>query len=204
MIFRIIAMNKSLDMYNVMCDTGEQQCVKAYQIVQVMLQGYVFDNAKLTKKGFAVNTDKGTRYVQVDGLPKSVYAAIANKLMRDKSLVEETKKQMTQAIQATPVQQPTQQKKTRVKASSLNNIKGNITGNKGNQVVHYKGQVFLSDEKLCAKFNRDVNTYRKLIEEGYSMDEALGLKPLREAGDLISKSNMNKILDSMEAKRGGY
>lgn len=65
MIFRIVDFNKELDLYSVISNEGEQKNVTSFQIVKVMLQGYKFDNAYVTKRGFAIKTASGIRYIQV-------------------------------------------------------------------------------------------------------------------------------------------
>lgn len=65
MVFRIVNFNKELDLYSVISNEGEQKNVTSFQIVKVMLQGYKFDNAYVTKRGFAIKTASGIRYIQV-------------------------------------------------------------------------------------------------------------------------------------------
>ena len=190
MLFRIQSFNKSLDMYNVISDTGESKCVTAYQIVQVMLNGFVFDNAKLTKKGFAINTERGTRYIQIDNLPKTVILAINNKLEMDRINEELKKQQMTQAIKKPSAQ-------TKVGRHAITSTK--------TKSIMYRGTKYLTDKHLCRKFNRDVNTFRHLLSKGYSLDEALGLRELRPESEVEADRKRNKaVLDSMARERGEF
>lgn len=188
MVFKIESFNKDLDLFNVVSDTGEKKYVTSYQIVQVMLQNYEFVNAELTTKGFSIKTDRGTRYIQVNNMPKQVLEAIHFKLNQQKLYEEQKKKQMTQAIRQKP----------QVKTSSK------IDGRSANKSITYKGQIYLSDTALCKKFNRDVNTFRELRSKGYSMDEALGLMKLRPESEIMPRKNVDKMLDSLSGQRGEF
>ena len=91
MVFRIVNFNRELDIYSVISNEGEQRNVTSFQIVRVMLQGYKFDNATLTQKGFALKTDNGTRYIQVK-LDKQTQMQLVQYLS-NKKLSEEQKRQ---------------------------------------------------------------------------------------------------------------
>lgn len=181
MIFRIVDANKQLDLYNVLSNSGEQMNVSSLQIVRVMAKGYKFDNAYLTKRGFALETDRGTRYFQIS-MDHETQILVNNAL---------------QKIKETKVNKQETQKK----------ISGNRTSkipvHKNTKIV-YRGDTYLSDMSLCRKFNADVERFRILRSKGYSVDESLGLKPLRSAEELISNKQIQRTLDSMARVRGEF
>lgn len=208
MIFTVTSIMKNKDLFNVVSDTGEGMIVTAVQILNVLLQGYQFTNVKLTKKGFAVATPQGTRYTQLN-MSKETAAKV--KFIVDKQneaekqtklMVQQMKQQMSQRTQQTQQTQCRSIENTiRPKAKSQTQ-KINRTNNR--EKVVYRGDVYLSVESLCKKFNRDVNTFRKLRDKGYTMDEALGLMPLRPESELtMTRQQINKRIDSSFSTQGG-
>lgn len=196
MIFTITNFNKQLDTYQVMSDAGQTMAVRGIQIVQVMLQGYVFNNAHLTKKGFGIQTDTGVRYIQVP-MNKQLLKTVAE------FIVERDRKEAELKAQIQSQNKPRAVAKVKNNASCLGNRQKVGGTNNANRIV-YKGQPFSSSEKLCAKFDRDVNTFLSLRAKGYTMDEALGLMPLRPESQLQPRYNVNKALDSLDNARGEY
>lgn len=93
MIFHIDAFDKKSGLYRVISNTNEQMMVSSYQIVNVMIQGYVFDNARLTSKGFAFTICNKTKYVQLNNMTKEMILAIHNRLEYIKVQNETIKKQ---------------------------------------------------------------------------------------------------------------
>jgi flagellar biosynthesis GTPase FlhF len=73
-----------------------------------------------------------------------------------------------------------------------------------NKRIMYRGTLYLSDVQLCKKYNRDVEKFRALRLRGYSVDESLGLKPLRPVNEVTSVAQMQKTLDQMARARGEY
>lgn len=233
MIFRIVDFNKELNIYNVISNEGEQKNVTSFQIVNVLLQGYQFDNAYLTQKGFAVKTNTGTRYIQVN-MDRGTQALVMKFLNRlkvqeqqrlkmiaeKKRLEEEARRADEQRKIAAQSKQEAENLKrsTTIKkqiqrpvvvasapsAPSSSNKTTKIHGNNGKQKIYYKGNLYYSEEQLCNKFNANINEFKKLRAKGYSIDEALGLKPLRPENELVSLKQLNKVLDSMAAQRGEY
>lgn len=222
MIFKIISFNKELDMYKVVSNTGEQKTVTAIQIVLVMLQGYTFDNASLTQKGFSIKTNSGTRFIQVN-TNKQTQVQIT-KFLNNKKQAKEQKRNNVEASksvvnkQQTPVKSPQgdvvknqidikkqqeELKRQYEQAKKPNNKVTKINSNKRKR-ISYKGNIYISEEALCRKFNRDVNEFKLLRSKGYSMDEALGVKPLRPEEELVSPKQIQRMLDSMAMQRGEY
>ena len=196
MVFTITNFNKQLDTYQVMSDAGQVMSVHGIQIVQVMLQGYIFNNAYLTKKGFGIQTDTGVRYIQVP-MNKQIMKTVAEFIaLRDKKEAEMKAQMQVQ-------NKPRATAKVKSNTSCLGN-RQKIGGTNNQNRIVYKGQPFSSPEKLCAKFGRDVNTFLSLRAKGYTMDEALGLMPLRPEGQLQPRYNVNKALDSLDSARGEY
>ena len=74
--------------------------------------------------------------------------------------------------------------------------------NNRSQKLLYRGTLYLSEESLCRKFNRDIRLFKTLRSKGYSIDEALGVKPLRPEEELVSPKQIQRMLDSMAMQRG--
>lgn len=209
MVFTIINFNKQVDIYTVESDTHEKQCVSAVQIVQVMLKGYNFTNAKLTKKGFAISTDKGTRFVKVEGLSRQVYAAMSAKIDSEKAAEESKKHAMTQAIQSTPRTETHGTRKKVAARPSKNGVSPEAQKRlEYEKPIIYMGNTYFSEKQLCAHFNRDLGTYKKLRTKGYSISEALGKVPLRPESELQkdkeSRQDISRALDNLAYQRGEY
>lgn len=222
MVFRIVNFNRELDIYSVISNEGEQRNVTSFQIVRVMLQGYKFDNATLTQKGFALKTDNGTRYIQVK-LDKQTQMQLVQYLS-NKKLSEEQKRQdkeielkmikkreqeklkeqqLNQKIQVEKEKRLKEIRKAEQEtAATVDSKVTKIKGNNANQKIFYKGNLYYSDEQLCKKFNANVVEFRRLRSKGYSIDEALGLKKLRPESELISLKQFNRMMDSMALQRG--
>lgn len=199
MILTITSMNKKVDMYEVVNDANERMVVSSIQILGVLVKGQEFTNAYLTRKGFAVKTTNGTRYIQFNSLPRELDMAIVARLKYLKDLEESKKNMMTQALQQ-PVHRPTARVKAKVKVNST----GNTSMSKNNQEkIVYKGTVFLSANQLCKKFNRDVKLFKELYAKGYSIDECLGIMPLRPESELSKREDVEKMLFRMSEERGG-
>jgi hypothetical protein len=184
MIFTVTSINKKFDMYTVVNEVNESSVVTSNQILNVLIQGYEFTNVTLTKKGFGIKTTKGTKYVQVP-MTKDTYNMILQRLEYNRLAEEEKKSQMTAAIKS---QQPKRQQ-----------ITGKRTNNKK---IVYKGEVFLSVESLCKRYNANCENFKQLYNMGYSLDECLGLVQPRPADMVTPRSKVNKMLDSMEIARG--
>lgn len=221
MIFRIVDFNKELDLYSVISNEGEQKNVTSFQIVKVMLQGYKFDNAYVTKRGFAIKTASGIRYIQVT-LDKQTQLQLIQFMNEQRRLELEAERQ--KALQQEQLRMQQEQKrqerlrqeqlrKQQEQAKNQNTAKteevrnGNrvtkIQGsNNRSQKLLYRGTLYLSEESLCRKFNRDVNLFKTLRSKGYSIDEALGVKPLRPEEELVSPKQIQRMLDSMAMQRG--
>lgn len=221
MVFRIVNFNKELDLYSVISNEGEQKNVTSFQIVKVMLQGYKFDNAYVTKRGFAIKTASGIRYIQVT-LDKQTQLQLIQFMNEQRRLELEAERQ--KALQQEQLRMQQEQKrqerlrqeqlrKQQEQAKNQNTAKteevrnGNrvtkIQGsNNRSQKLLYRGTLYLSEESLCRKFNRDVILFRTLRSKGYSIDEALGVKPLRPEEELVSPKQIQRMLDSMAMQRG--
>lgn len=221
MVFRIVNFNKELDLYSVISNEGEQKNVTSFQIVKVMLQGYKFDNAYVTKKGFAINTTSGIRYIQV-ALDKETQLQLIKFMQEQRRLELEAERQ--KAIQQEQLRKQQEQKRQeqlrteqlrkqqeQAKKQSTAKIEEARNGNKvtkiqgsntRSQKILYRGTLYLSEESLCRKFNRDINLFRTLRSKGYSIDEALGVKPLRPEEELVSPKQIQRMLDSMARQRG--
>lgn len=221
MIFRIVNFNKELDLYSVISNEGEQKNVTSFQILKVMLQGYKFDNAYVTKRGFAIKTASGIRYIQVT-LDKQTQLQLIQFMNEQRRLELEAERQ--KALQQEQLrmqqeqkrqeqlrqeqlrkQQEQAKKQSTAKAEEVRN--GNkvtkIQGsNNRSQKLLYRGTLYLSEESLCRKFNRDINLFKTLRSKGYSIDEALGVKPLRPEEELVSPKQIQRMLDSMARQRG--
>lgn len=189
MIFTVTNIIKNKNIFNVVSDTGESKLVTAGQILSVLLQGFQFTNVKLTKKGFAVATPQGTRYTQLN-MNKETAAKVAFIVDKQNEAIKIAKQQQAQ-MQA------------QVKQQQVNRGRQKIVGRNNTSRVVYKGDIFSSDEKLCKKFNRDVNLFRQLRAKGYTMDEALGLMPLRPESELtMTQTQLRKQTDSYLASKG--
>lgn len=221
MIFRIVNFNKELDLYSVISNEGEQKNVTSFQILKVMLQGYKFDNAYVTKRGFAIKTASGIRYIQVT-LDKQTQLQLIQFMNEQRRLELEAERQ--KAIQQEQLRKQQEQKrqeqlrqeqlrKQQEQAKNQNMAKteevrnGNrvtkIQGsNNRSQKLLYRGTLYLSEESLCRKFNRDISLFKTLRSKGYSIDEALGVKPLRPEEELVSPKQIQRMLDSMAMQRG--
>lgn len=221
MIFRIVNFNKELDLYSVISNEGEQKNVTSFQILKVMLQGYKFDNAYVTKKGFAINTTSGIRYIQV-ALDKETQLQLIKFMQEQRRLELEAERQ--KAIQQEQLRKQQEQKRQeqlraeqlrkqqeQTKKQSTAKVEEVRNGNKvtkiqdsstRSQKILYRGTLYLSEESLCRKFNRDINLFRTLRSKGYSIDEALGVKPLRPEEELVSPKQIQRMLDSMARQRG--
>ena len=221
MIFRIVNFNKELDLYSVISNEGEQKNVTSFQIVKVMLQGYKFDNAYVTKRGFAINTASGIRYIQVM-LDKETQLQLIHFIQEQRRLELEAERQ--KAIQQEQLRKQQEQKRQeqlrteqlrkqqeQAKKQSTAKIEEARNGNKvtkiqgsntRSQKILYRGTLYLSEESLCRKFNRDISLFRTLRSKGYSIDEALGVKPLRPEEELVSPKQIQRMLDSMARQRG--
>ncbi len=215
MIFRIVNFNKDLDIYNVISNEGEQKNVTAFQIVNVMIQGYAFDNAYPTKKGFGIKTPNGTKFIQV-ALDRDTQLKLINYLDYQKKLEEERQKQIRQKqeqqeqLRRQQEQAKKQQKvpysKPKIIGAPTNggNKTTKIQGSSKSQKILYRGELYISHAALCKKFNRDLNTFEELRRKGYSIDESLGIKPLRPESELVSPKQLQKMLDSMAIQRGEF
>lgn len=198
MTFKIESFDKLTDLYLVVSDTGEQKYVTGIQIVQVMINGYKFINAKLTGKGFAILTNKGTRYVQVNGLPKQMQITMHNIVAAENKAVEVKKEQKEQKVN-----KPTL--KVRAKAVTP---KSDSTKSEKPKAFTFRGERYLSERQLCKKFNRDIDTFKAMIAKGYNIEESLGLcKPrsdeeLKQA--LEERKRTFRTLDSMAVARGDF
>lgn len=226
MVFRIVNFNKELDLYSVISNEGEQKNVTSFQIVKVMLQGYKFDNAYVTKRGFAIKTASGIRYIQVT-LDKQTQLQLIQFMNEQRRLELEAERQ--KALQQEQLRMQQEQKrqerlrqeqlrqeqlrKQQEQAKNQNTAKteevrnGNrvtkIQGsNNRSQKLLYRGTLYLSEESLCRKFNRDISLFKTLRSKGYSIDEALGVKPLRPEEELVSPKQIQRMLDSMAMQRG--
>lgn len=221
MVFRIVNFNKELDLYSVISNEGEQKNVTSFQIVKVMLQGYKFDNAYVTKRGFAIKTASGIRYIQV-ALDKQTQLQLIQFMNEQRRLELEAERQ--KALQQEQLRMQQEQKrqerlrqeqlrKQQEQAKNQNTAKteevrnGNrvtkIQGsNNRSQKLLYRGTLYLSEESLCRKFNRDISLFKTLRSKGYSIDEALGVKPLRPEEELVSPKQIQRMLDSMAMQRG--
>lgn len=221
MIFRIVNFNKELDLYSVISNEGEQKNVTSFQIVKVMLQGYKFDNAYVTKRGFAIKTASGIRYIQVT-LDKQTQLQLIQFMNEQRRLELEAERQ--KAIQQEQLRKQQEQKRQeqlraeqlrkqqeQAKKQSTAKVEEVRNGNRvtkiqgsnnRSQKLLYRGTLYLSEESLCRKFNRDISLFKTLRSKGYSIDEALGVKPLRPEEELVSPKQIQRMLDSMAMQRG--
>lgn len=189
MIFKIDSFDKTTDLYMVSSDTGEKKCVSGLQIVGVLLKGFKFVNAKLTNKGFAILTNNGTRYVQVNGLDRQT-------LIQMHDIVD--KERTTQQSQAKPI----------ARAKSL--IKRPINKNSNatyayGSTITVQGKKFRNEREMCASFNRSYETYCDMIKKGYNREEALGIVEARPLDVVIKeKIRTQHMLDSMAVARGDF
>lgn len=208
MVFKVVAFHKRTDLYKVVSDAGEQMDVRAIQILNVLLQGYKFVNVHLTGKGFGIVTPVGTRYVQINmdaNTQRIVYETLKNMKLAEqqaKQQQEQLKKQQQEQLRKQQAKQEAQAKKNEAanKLGKTTKINTKVPSTK----IIYKGDTYMSDKILCRKFGADIERFRKLRQCGYSIDEALGLKPLRPQSELVSPKKVEKALDSMERQRGEY
>lgn len=223
MIFRIVDFNKELDLYSVISNEGEQKNVTSFQIVKVMLQGYKFDNAYVTKRGFAIKTASGIRYIQVT-LDKDTQLQLIHFMQEQRRLEleaerqkilqqeqlrkqQEQKRQEQLGKQQLGKQQEQAKKQSTTKTEEVRIRSGNKvtkiqSSNNRSQKLLYRGTLYFSEESLCKKFNRDIKLFKTLRSKGYSIDEALGVKPLRPEEELVSPKQIQRMLDSMAMQRG--
>lgn len=221
MVFRIVNFNKELDLYSVISNEGEQKNVTSFQIVKVMLQGYKFDNAYVTKRGFAIKTASGIRYIQA-ALDKQTQLQLIlfmneqrrleleaerqKALQQEQLRIQQEQKRQEQLRQEQLRKQQEQTKKqstTKTEEVRNGNRVTKIQGsNNRSQKLLYRGTLYLSEESLCRKFNRDISLFKTLRSKGYSIDEALGVKPLRPEEELVSPKQIQRMLDSMAMQRG--
>lgn len=174
MIFRIVNFNREYDIYGVISNEGEQRNVTSFQIIKVMLQGYKFDNAYLTKKGFALQTDSGTRYFQVNmdkQTQKHVLQFLNTKKLVEQQIAEqqrheleaEKKRKEQEAIRQAQLLREEQQRKQaqqqankKVRTIDTSNGKPTkINSNNRNQKIFYRGNLYYSEEQLSKKFNAE-------------------------------------------------
>lgn len=193
MIFRIDNIDKTNDLYMVSSDTGEQKCVSGFQIVAVMCNGYKFVNAKLTNKGFAVLTDKGTRYIQINGLTRQQLVQMHNIVEQEKQL-EEAKKQ-----QAHSSGKPTARIKGIIKKPITKGPSSYISG----PSVTVGGVTYKNEVEMCKQHNRDYRQYKEMIKKGYTREEALGIVEARSMDEVAKeKLKASHVLDRMAYDRG--
>lgn len=190
MLFKINSFDKTTDLYEVGCDTGESKYVTGYQIVQVMLQGYKFVNAKITKKGFGIITDNGTRWVQINGLNKQMQSQMHAMAEKERLEAEQAK-----AVRKSPIKKPiTQAIASERTVSSYSSKK-----------LFFRGDTFLTEEALCKKYNRDLVEFKKMRSIGYSVEESLGLKQPRTLEEVLKEKRLNEMrLDQMARARGDW
>lgn len=211
MIFTITSINKDLDIYTVVNETNEQKVVSGIQIVSVMVNGYQFNNAKLTNKGFAVVTTKGTRYVQV-AMTKDVQLKVASKVKEIAAREEVKKSQMSKAVNSDkvvnapkPIGRPPVNKSA---GSSLENvnIKQKIEGRKTTVTrIIFRGKHYYGINDICKKFNVDPKVFMERYEKGYTTEECLGLVPLRSDKELAEfKAANQRVINSMARQRGEF
>lgn len=204
MIFEIETFNKDLDIYTVVAKTGEKKVVSAAQIVMVMLKGVKFTNAKLTGKGFAILTSKGTRYIQVNGLPKQVLAQ-----MHTMAAQEQTAKKNNVTSTPSGHQQHNKQEATVSGQVQIKNamIKRAPSAGSGSYVsgtpVTVGGVTYKSTREMCTKHNRDFQVYSEMLKKGYTKEEALGIVDARPI-DVVAKERLktSHALDRMAYDRG--
>lgn len=232
MVFKVVAFSKRNDLYKVVSDAGEQMDVRAIQILNVLLQGYKFVNVHLTGKGFGVVTPAGTRYIQISmdaNTQRMVYETLKNiklaeqqakqqqeqlrkqqqeQLRKQQEQLRKQKEQLKEPVEQLKKwrQQQTNQEEQAKKSEAANKIgkTTKINAKAPSTKIIYKGDTYMSDKILCRKFGADVERFRKLRQRGYSIDEALGLKPLRPQSELVSPKKVQKVLDSMARQRGEY
>ena len=185
MVFRIVNFNKELDLYSVISNEGEQKNVTSFQIVKVMLQGYKFDNAYVTKRGFAIKTASGIRYIQV-ALDKQTQLQLIQfmneqrrleleaerqkALQQEQLRIQQEQKRQEQLRQEQLRKQQEQTKKqstTKTEEVRNGNRVTKIQGsNNRSQKLLYRGTLYLSEESLCRKFNRDISLFKTLRSKG--------------------------------------
>lgn len=218
MVFKVVAFSKRNDLYKVVSDAGEQMDVRAIQILNVLLQGYKFVNVHLTGKGFGVVTPVGTRYIQINmdaNTQRMVYETLKNmklaeqqaKQQQEQLRKQQEQEQLRKQQQEQLRRQQQEKQQAQAKKSEADNKKGKTTkinAKAPSTKIIYKGDTYMSDKILCRKFGADVERFRKLRKCGYSIDEALGLKPLRPQSELVSPKKVQKALDSMARQRGEY
>ena len=201
MQFTIESFNKQLDMFTVLCETGERGTYGSYAITVVMCQGHTFTNAKLTTKGFVVNSVRRNEYIQVPNIDNKLRQLIKNKIDADRKTEEQKKLAIQQAIKAKKpvakiVKRPVISSETVSNASDLQKKKG-ITK------IYYRGNTYYSIEDICKKFNAPVDKFKELYAKGYSPAECLGHRPLRSKAELENDLKRNRsALDSMAHVRG--
>jgi hypothetical protein len=218
MIFTIKQYSKKDNRYIVSDELGKEVVATEIQIVKTMIQGYTYTNARPTGKGFGYQSGYGMNFVQVDGLSKEdkiVLKSLAAEIAaRDKAVKQpqpvQSQVKVNQSKSPTPQTQniPQQFNKNRVEVKKRAKAVARVTPDKnripnGNihKSLNYRGEVFLSDEELCRKYNRDLRTYRELISQGQSIGSALGQLPLRNNTEFNNQKSLAKMLDSMESHR---
>lgn len=195
MIFKVTKINKELDMYNVVSDTGEEQVVTAGQILGVILKGYTFTNVGLTSKGFRVATEKGYRYIQVK-VNKEVQKMIDAYLINKKT--EKVNKQKIDNSRNKKVENTKKKSHTEMYNKVIS-----IGSSEKSKVINYRGKVYLSPEQLCKEFKVDVKEFKDLYSKGYSVSESLGIVPKRDIEQLKKdRARNDRALLEMERNRG--
>lgn len=205
MIFTITSMNKEFDMYTVVSDTNEQKTVSGAQIIGVMCNGYVFSNAKLTNKGFAVVTTKGTRYIQVS-MNKAMQTMVQNKIRELAALEEAKKAQMSKAVNS-PVSTLVGKKYTQQnKEYKPVNVKQKIENKKPtfNRII-FRGKHYFSAKAICKDFGADVEVFMLRYSKGYPIGQCLGIEPLFNDKELKDfKEAQMKVSIAMSRERGEF
>ena len=205
MIFTITSINKELDMYNVVNETNEQKVVSAVQIVGVMCNGYAFSNAKLTNKGFAVATTKGTRYIQVH-MNKAMQIMVQNKVRELAALEEANKAQMSKAVNSPESPLVNKKYKQQTKEYKPVNVKQKIENNKPtfNRII-FRGRHYFSAKAICKDFGAIVEEFTAKYEKGYPIGQCLGIEPLFNDKELKEfKEAQMKVSIAMSRERGEF
>lgn len=186
MLLQVTNINKRKRLYEVTSDAGEVMVVNAGQILSALLSGNQFVNVHLTKKGFATVIGASTCYEQFN-LDKQTQLQILNIIEAEKRQKEFEKQQMEEAIK----QQKKQANRVKINGSRVND-----------KAIIYKGMRYMSVEALCKKHGKNSpEEFKRLYNIGYSLDECLGLQPLRPENQITPRSKTDRILDAMDVTR---
>lgn len=203
MVFTVKQYDKKSDTFNVGDDTGSEMWVPGVKIILVALQGYKFTNVIFNRTGFSVvNDNVKTPYTikmsKSTSIKLQAYIAeqrqVANQIKREQEVTKAAENLAKQQSQAR-AQEPKPKYSNYSKTIS-------IDGNNRHKHIFYAGKMYYGVQDICKKFNADPLEFSIRYNQGYSIPECLGLKPLRPISEIQPRKRLDSILDSMAMNRG--